>query len=36
MLVGTIVLTFSPEGEVVEHRDYWLMEEGHRPPYRGW
>jgi hypothetical protein len=35
-LIGTTVLQFGPDGKVIEHRDYWLMEEGHRFPYAGW
>ena len=35
-LIGTTVLRFGPDGKVIEHRDYWLMEEGHRSPYAGW
>jgi hypothetical protein len=35
-LIGTTVLRFGPDGKVIDHRDYWLMEEGHRSPYAGW
>jgi hypothetical protein len=35
-LIGTTVLRFGPDGKVIEHRDYWLMDEGHRSPYAGW
>ena len=29
-LAGTSVLRFDPEGLVVEHRDYWAIEDGRR------
>ena len=29
-LAGTTLLRFAPDGRVVEHRDYWAMEEGRR------
>lgn len=35
-LIGTTVLRFSPDGLVVDHRDYWLMDDGRREPYAGW
>lgn len=35
-LIGTTVLRFGPDGKVIEHRDYWLTDEGHRSPYAGW
>jgi SnoaL-like domain len=35
-LIGTTVLRFGPEGKVMEHRDYWLIEDGHQRPYEGW
>jgi hypothetical protein len=35
-LAGTVVLCFADDGLVVEHRDYWTLEEGRRPPYGGW
>ena len=31
-LAGVTVLRFGPNGLVVEHRDYWSMEPGRRPP----
>lgn len=35
-LAGTVVLRFDDGGLVVEHRDYWALEEGRRSPYDGW
>jgi len=35
-LMGTTVLRFGRDGKVVEHRDYWVVEEGRRAPYAGW
>ena len=35
-LAGTVLLRFDAEGRVLEHRDYWALEEGRRTPYEGW
>ena len=35
-LVGTSVLTFTPEGLVATARDYWFLEPGHHRPSEGW
>jgi hypothetical protein len=31
-LAGTALIRFDANGLVTEHRDYWAMEEGRRPP----
>ena len=35
-LIGTSVLTFTPDGLVATARDYWFLEPGTHPPYDGW
>jgi SnoaL-like domain len=35
-LIGTSVLTFTPEGLVAAARDYWFLEPGHHQPPAGW
>jgi len=35
-LAGNVVLRFAEDGRVTEHRDYWALEEGKRPPYDDW
>jgi hypothetical protein len=35
-LAGTTLLTFDPDGQVVDHRDYWNQQDGRRAPYDGW
>ena len=35
-LFGTAVLRFDDAGLVVEHRDYWAMQEGRREPHDTW
>jgi hypothetical protein len=35
-LIGTTVLRFGPDDKVIDHRDYWLTEEGRRSPYADW
>ena len=35
-LFGVAVLRFGADGLVVEHRDYWAMQEGRREPPPGW
>jgi SnoaL-like domain len=35
-LIGTSVLTFTPEGLVATARDYWFLEPGTHLPYDGW
>jgi ketosteroid isomerase-like protein len=35
-LAGAVVLRFAEDGRVAEHRDYWAVEQGRRPPYDGW
>jgi uncharacterized protein (TIGR02246 family) len=35
-LIGTSVLTFTPDGLVATARDYWFQEPGHHPPFEGW
>jgi hypothetical protein len=35
-LIGTTVLRFGPGGKVIDHRDYWVREEGRQSPYSGW
>jgi hypothetical protein len=30
------VIRFGADGRVVEHRDYWAMEDGRREPPPGW
>ena len=35
-LAGVSVLRFDPDGNVVDHRDYWNEIERLEPPYAGW
>jgi hypothetical protein len=35
-LIGTSVLTFTPEGLVATARDYWFQEPGHHSPSDDW
>jgi ketosteroid isomerase-like protein len=35
-LAGTTVLRFDPDGQVVDHRDYWSQVERREPPFEGW
>jgi ketosteroid isomerase-like protein len=35
-LAGTTVIRFAPDGRCREHRDYWSIQEGRRPPPEGW
>jgi ketosteroid isomerase-like protein len=35
-LIGTSVLTFTPDGLVAAARDYWFLEPGTHPPFDGW
>ena len=35
-LAGTTVLRFDPDGQVVEHVDYWVQGEGRPAPFDGW
>ncbi|HEX2308032.1 MAG TPA: nuclear transport factor 2 family protein [Jatrophihabitantaceae bacterium] len=35
-MAGTTLLTFDPDGQVVDHRDYWNQQDGRRAPYDGW
>jgi hypothetical protein len=35
-LAGTTVLRFDPNGQVVDHRDYWNQVERREPPFEGW
>ncbi len=35
-LAGTVLLRFREDGRVLEHRDYWALQEGRHPPYDGW
>src|SRR5215211_1760008 len=35
-LIGTSVLTFTPEGLVATARDYWFLESGRHQPFEGW
>jgi ketosteroid isomerase-like protein len=35
-LFGIAFLRFGPDGLVVDHRDYWSMEEGRREPPQDW
>jgi hypothetical protein len=35
-LIGTSVLTFTPDGLVATARDYWFQEPGTHPPFDGW
>jgi len=35
-LIGTSVLTFTPDGLVATARDYWFLEPGHHGPSEGW
>jgi predicted SnoaL-like aldol condensation-catalyzing enzyme len=35
-LIGTSLLTFTPDGLVATGRDYWFLEPGIHPPFEGW
>ena len=35
-LIGTSLLTFTPDGLVATARDYWFLEPGAHPPFEGW
>jgi hypothetical protein len=35
-LIGTSVLTFTPDGLVATARDYWFLEPSHHQPPDGW
>jgi hypothetical protein len=35
-LIGTSVLTFTPDGLVATARDYWFLEPGAHLPFEGW
>jgi hypothetical protein len=35
-LSGTTVLTFDPDGLVVDHVDYWVQSDGRLTPFAGW
>jgi hypothetical protein len=35
-LIGTSVLTFTPDGLVATARDYWFLEPGTHQPFQGW
>ena len=35
-LIGTSVLTFTPDGLVATGRDYWFQEPGTHPPFEDW
>jgi hypothetical protein len=35
-LIGTSVLTFTPDGLVAVGRDYWFLEPGFHLPFEGW
>jgi SnoaL-like domain len=35
-LFGVALLRFDEDGLVVEQRDYWHMQEGHREPFAEW
>jgi ketosteroid isomerase-like protein len=35
-LIGTSLLTFTPDGLVATARDYWFLERGAHPPYASW
>jgi SnoaL-like domain len=35
-LIGTSVLTFTPDGLVATARDYWFLEPGTHPPHEDW
>jgi SnoaL-like domain len=35
-LIGTSVLTFTPDGLVATARDYWFLEPGTHQPFEGW
>lgn len=35
-LAGVTLLRFREDGLVVEHRDYWALQPGRRPPFEGW
>ena len=35
-LAGATVLRFGPDGQIVDHRDYWNEVERREPPFDGW
>ena len=35
-LAGTSILRFDEDGQVLEHWDYWVQDEGRRTPPVGW
>jgi ketosteroid isomerase-like protein len=35
-LAGTTIIRFAADGRCEEHRDYWSLEKGRRPPPQGW
>jgi uncharacterized protein (TIGR02246 family) len=35
-LAGCAVARFDADGRIIEARDYWHLEEGHRPPPQEW
>jgi ketosteroid isomerase-like protein len=35
-LIGTSLLTFTPDGLVAAARDYWFLEDGRHQPFEGW
>jgi ketosteroid isomerase-like protein len=35
-LIGSSLLTFTPDGLVARARDYWFLESGTHPPFDGW
>jgi hypothetical protein len=35
-LIGTSLLTFTPDGLVATARDYWFLEDGRHQPFEGW
>jgi hypothetical protein len=35
-LAGSAFLHFGHDGRVIDHRDYWDMQEGRREPLPGW
>jgi hypothetical protein len=35
-LIGTSILTFTPDGLVATGRDYWFLEPGTHRPFEGW
>ena len=35
-LIGTSLLTFTPDGLVAAARDYWFLEPGTHQPFEGW